>query len=97
MVNGEDVVRELRRVVNPPDEIDLAYIRRMVDPVLENPAIRQYIMECGEGLVEMAKEATEEPDERLRLYDLAMRKIALMIGMAYGREQQKDIDSLNPK
>ena len=35
-----------------------------------------------------------EPQEALKTYDLAMRKIALMIGMFYGQAQQQEINEL---
>lgn len=91
MVDGEQVVRSLTQIVDPP-HVDIAYLQRMVTPVLEDPAISQYLKKCGEGLAEMVKD--EEPLKATELYDLGMRKIALMVGMFYGREQQKEISRL---
>jgi len=88
---GNQVVKNLREIVNPP-LIDVDYLQRMINPIIEDPDISRYITECGEGLSRMVSDLN--PQQALRDYELGMRKIALIIGLFYGREQQREIDNL---
>ncbi|MBR9705235.1 hypothetical protein GOV12_07520 [Candidatus Pacearchaeota archaeon] len=92
MVDGEKLVRKLREIVNYPD-VDASYIMKMIHPIIEDPVIGEYFEECAK---ELAKnyEDDEEDIERNPRFQHVLRSFALMIGVFYGREQQKEIDRL---
>jgi len=94
MVDAGEVVEQASEVINPTDpfKTDRLYLERVVNPLVNDPIVKDYVEACYRGSQQLAE--VLPPDRRQQFFVHFALKLGLVLGSIYGRQEQKEIQDL---